>query len=257
MNRIDKLFTEKKNNILSIYFTAGYPDMNSTVTILKALEASGAEMIEIGIPFSDPMADGPVIQQSNQKALRNGMNIKLLFSQLKNIRNEVKIPLVLMGYLNPVLQFGIENFCKSSMEAGIDGIILPDLPPQYYVDNYKAVFDKHKLHNILLISPQSSSERISEIDRISSGFIYMVSSSAVTGSGGNFSADQLLYFKRISEMTLSNPRLIGFGISNHETFLNSVKYANGGIIGSAFVKVLGSKGDMIRNINEFIKEIRN
>ncbi len=257
MNRIDKLFTEKKNNILSIYFTAGYPDLNSTVTIIKALEASGAEMIEIGIPFSDPMADGPVIQQSNQKALRNGMNIKLLFSQLKNIRNEVKIPLVLMGYLNPVLQFGIENFCKSSMEAGIDGIILPDLPPQYYVDNYKAVFDKHKLHNILLISPQSSSERISEIDRISSGFIYMVSSSAVTGSGGNFSADQLLYFKRISEMTLSNPRLIGFGISNHETFLNSVKYANGGIIGSAFVKVLGSKGDMIRNINEFIKEIRN
>jgi tryptophan synthase alpha chain len=185
------------------------------------------------------------------------MNLKLLFSQLENIRNDVKIPLVLMGYLNPVLQFGIENFCKRSMKAGIDGIILPDLPPQYYVDNFKAVFEKHKLHNILLISPQSSSERISEIDRISSGFIYMVSSSSVTGSAGNFSADQLLYFKRISEMTLSNPRLIGFGISNHETFQNSLKYANGGIIGSAFVKVLGNKGDMMRNINEFIKDIRN
>ncbi len=256
MNRIDKLFKEKKTNILSVYFTAGYPELDSTVTIIKALEAGGADMIEIGMPFSDPMADGPVIQHSNEKALRNGMNLKMLFNQLRNIRNEIKIPIILMGYLNPVLQFGIENFCRKAMETGVDGIILPDLPPVYYLKEYKAIFDKYNLYNILLISPQSSSERIEEIDRISRGFVYMVSSSAVTGARGSFSEDQLLYFKRISEMELSNPRLIGFGISNHETFLNSSMYANGGIIGSAFVKVLGSKGDIIRNINNFIKEIR-
>jgi tryptophan synthase alpha chain len=256
MNRIDKLFKEKKTDILSVYFTAGYPELDSTVPIIKALEASGADMIEIGMPFSDPMADGPVIQHSNEKALNNGMNVKLLFSQLENIRNEVKIPLLLMGYLNPVLQFGIESFCRKSKEAGIDGIILPDLPPAFYLREYKPIFDKYNLYNILLISPQSTSERIAEIDRISRGFVYMVSSSAVTGARESFPDDQLLYFKRVNEMTLSNPRLIGFGISNHQTFLNSAKYANGGIIGSAFVKVLGSKGDIIGNINQFIKGIR-
>ena len=255
MNRIDKLFKEKKTNILSIYFTEGYPELNSTVTIIKALEAAGADMIEIGMPFSDPMADGPVIQHSNENALRNGMNLKLLFSQLKNIRNEVQVPLVLMGYLNPVLQFGIEEFCVQSTETGIDGIILPDLPPLFYLNEYKPVFNKYDLYNILLISPQSSEERISEIDKISKGFIYMVSSSATTGTKGNFSEDQLSYFKRVSEMKLNNPRLIGFGISNHETFLNSGKYANGGIIGSAFVKILGGKGDIVKNISQFVKEI--
>jgi len=256
MNRIDKLFKEKKTNILSVYFTAGYPELNSTVTIIRALEASGADMIEIGMPFSDPMADGPVIQRSNEKALQNGMNLKLLFNQLERIRDDVKIPLVLMGYLNPVIQFGIEDFCMKSMEIGIDGVILPDLPPQYYLNEYKTAFNKYNLYNILLISPQSSAERILEIDKISRGFIYVVSSSAVTGAKGNFSEDQLLYFKRVSKMKLNNPLLVGFGISNHETFLNSGKYANGGIIGSAFVKVLGSKGDIIRNINQFIKEMR-
>jgi tryptophan synthase alpha chain len=256
MNRIDKLFKEKKTNILSVYFTAGYPTLDSTVNIIRALEAAGADMIEIGMPFSDPMADGPVIQHSNEKALKNGMNLKLLFSQLYNIRNDVKIPIVLMGYLNPVLQFGVENFCIKSMETGIDGIILPDLPPLYYLNEYKPVFEKHSLYNILLISPQSSSERISEIDKISRGFVYMVSSSSVTGISGNFTNDQLLYFKRVNEMNLNNPRLIGFGISNHETFLNSGKYANGGIIGSAFVNVLGKEGDIIKNINQFVKEIK-
>jgi tryptophan synthase alpha chain len=256
MNRIDKLFKEKKTNVLSVYFTAGYPELNSTVTIIKALEAAGADMIEIGMPFSDPMADGPVIQHSNEKALRNGMNLKLLFSQLENIRNEVKVPLVLMGYLNTVLQFGIEEFCMKSMETGIDGIILPDLPPSYYVKEYKSVFDKHNLYNILLISPQSSSERISEIDKISRGFVYMVSSSSVTGNSGNFSDDQLSYFKRVTHMSLKNARLIGFGISNHETFIISGTYSNGGIIGSAFVKVLGKEGDIKRNIHQFVKEIR-
>jgi tryptophan synthase alpha chain len=257
MNRIDKLFKEKKTNILSVYFTAGYPELDSTVTIIKALEASGADMIEIGMPFSDPMADGPVIQNSNQKALRNGMTLKVLFDQLENIRNEVKIPLLLMGYLNPVLQFGMEDFCKRSVETGIDGVILPDLPPLYYLKEHKAIFDKYNLYNILLISPQSTPERIREIDRISKGFVYMVSSSAVTGTRGNFQDDQLLYFTRVNKMTLTNPRLIGFGISNHETFIRSAKYANGGIIGSAFVKALGSNRDMLRNINEFIQGIRS
>ena len=256
MNRIDKLFSEKKTNILSVYFTAGYPKLDSTVTVIKALETAGADMIEIGMPFSDPMADGPVIQHSNEKALQNGMNLKLLFRQLNNIRNDVRIPIVLMGYLNPVLQFGVENFCIKSMETGIDGIILPDLPPQYYFNEYKSVFDKYSLYNILLISPQSSSERISEIDKISRGFVYMVSSSAVTGSIGNFSKDQLAYFERVSKMNLNNPRLIGFGISNYKTFLISGKYSNGGIIGSAFVKVLGKEGDIKRNIHQFVKEIR-
>ena len=181
MNRIDKLFKEKKNNILSVYFTAGYPHLDSTAEIIKALAEAGADMIEIGMPFSDPMADGPVIQRSNEKALLNGMNLKLLFSQLKDIRKEVSMPLLLMGYLNPVIQFGIENFCRKCRETGIDGVILPDLPVQVYADDYLAVFNENNLYNILLITPQSSPERILEIDKISRGFIYMVSSSSVTG----------------------------------------------------------------------------
>jgi tryptophan synthase alpha chain len=256
MNRIDKLFKEKKTNVLSVYFTAGYPELDSTVSIIKALENAGADMIEIGIPFSDPMADGPVIQHSNEIALKNGMSLKLLFNQLSDIRKEVKIPLLLMGYLNPVLQFGFENFCIQCVKAGIDGVILPDLPPVVFTEEYLQLFNKHQLYNILLISPQSVEERISYIDKISRGFIYMVSSSAVTGSSGNFSAVQISYFKRVCEMKLENPCLIGFGISNHETFLNAGKYSAGGIIGSAFVKILGKKGDLTGNINQFLKEIR-
>jgi tryptophan synthase alpha chain len=257
MNRIDKLFIEKTTNILSVYFTAGYPLLNSTTGIVKALAYAGADMIEIGMPFSDPMADGPVIQHSNEKALHNGMNLKLLFNQLNNIRNEVKIPLLLMGYLNPVIQFGVENFCMQCMETGIDGVILPDLPPLVYTEEYLSIFNKYNLYNILLISPQSSVERISTIDKISRGFIYMVSSSSVTGPKGNFSDDQMLYFKRISEMNLDNPCLIGFGISNRETFKNAGKYARGGIIGSAFVKILGQDGNSDEKINQFIKEIKS
>jgi tryptophan synthase alpha chain len=256
MNRIDKLFREKTANILSVYFTAGYPQLDSTAGIVRALEYAGADMIEIGMPFSDPMADGPVIQRSNEKALKNGMNLKLLFAQLNSIRNEVKIPLLLMGYLNPVMQFGVENFCMQCMETGIDGVILPDLPPQIYTEEYLSVFNKYNLYNILLISPQSSAERISAIDKISRGFIYMVSSSSVTGAKGNFSEDQMAYFKRVSEMNLVNPCLIGFGISNRETFINAGKYARGGIIGSAFVKILAMNGTETENISQFIKEIK-
>jgi tryptophan synthase alpha chain len=256
MNRIDKLFNEKTTNILSVYFTAGYPNLDSTAGIIKALSDSGADMIEIGMPFSDPIADGPVIQQSNQNALRNGMNLKLLFQQLSYIRNEVKIPLLLMGYLNPVMQFGIEKFCSHCERVGIDGVILPDMPPLVYAEEYLNIFDKYNLFNILLITPQSSEERIAYIDKISRGFIYMVSSSSVTGSREGFSDDQMSYFKRVNEMKLENPCLIGFGISDQNTFMNACKYSRGGIIGSAFVKNLGKEGDSVEIIRKFINGIR-
>jgi len=256
MNRIDKLFREKKGTILSVYFTAGYPRLDSTAGIIGALTEAGADMIEIGMPFSDPVADGPVIQHSSEKALRNGMNLKLLFDQLSEIRHEVKIPLLLMGYLNPVMQFGVENFCRECTRTGIDGVILPDLPPIVYKEEYFSIFNMYNLYNIMLISPQSSVERITAIDKISRGFVYMVSSSSVTGSKGNFSDDQISYFKRVNEMKLRNPVLIGFGISNHETFINAGKFARGGIIGSAFVNILEQDGNDFENINQFIKEIR-
>jgi tryptophan synthase alpha chain len=256
MNRIDKLFKEKRNNILSVYFTAGYPHLDSTTKIIKSLADAGADMIEIGMPFSDPMADGPVIQRSNEKALLNGMSINLLFDQLKDIRNEVTIPLILMGYLNPVMQFGVDTFCRKCREKGIDGVILPDLPVQVYTEEYRSIFDENDLYNILLITPQSSGERILEIDKASRGFVYMVSSSSVTGAKGYFSDDQISYFKRISEMNLKNPGLIGFGISDHEAFSKACRYAGGGIIGSAFVRILDQDGEIDTYINQFIKTIR-
>jgi tryptophan synthase alpha chain len=257
MNRIDKLFRERKNDILSIYFTAGYPTLNSTAGIVKALADSDVDMIEIGIPFSDPLADGPVIQRSNEKALRNGMNLNLLFKQLSDIRKEVKIPLLLMGYINPVMQFGIEKFCMMCSEIAIDGVILPDLPPLVYKNEFLPVFYNYGLYNVLLISPQSSSGRISVLDKISRGFIYMVSSTAVTGPKGGFSDSQMSYFKRVNDMKLKNPCLIGFGISDRETFINAGKYARGGIIGSAFVNILGMHGNMKGNINQFINRIKS
>jgi len=256
MNRIDNLFKEKQTSILSIYFTAGYPYRDSTGDIIRALADAGADMIEIGMPFSDPMADGPVIQQSNQAALKNGMSLKLLFNQLKEIRKEVNIPLILMGYLNPVIQFGVEDFCLKCMETGIDGVILPDLPPLIYEEEYIGIFKKYNLYNILLITPQSSPERIITIDKLSKGFLYMVSSSSVTGTRAGFSDDQLTYFQRVKEMIPENPCLIGFGISNHETFINAGQYARGGIIGSAFVKAIGKDGDLNENIKQFIKGIK-
>lgn len=257
MNRIDNLFKDKKTNILSIYFTAGYPHLDSTTGIIRTLADSGADMIEIGMPFSDPMADGPIIQHSNEVALYNGMSLKLLFKQLSKIRDEVKIPLLLMGYLNPVLQFGIANFCRCCKETGIDGVILPDLPPLVYSEQYLPLFEKSDLCNILLITPQSDNERIRTIDKISRGFIYMVSSSSVTGIKGRFSDEQILYFKRVSEMGLKNQCLIGFGISDQKAFKMACKYAGGGIIGSAFVKILGQDGSVVENISQFIKGIRS
>jgi tryptophan synthase alpha chain len=256
MNRIDKLFKEKQNDILSVYFTAGYPLLDSTTGIIKALEDAGTDIVEIGIPFSDPMADGPVIQRSNEIALKNGMSLKLLFSQLYNIRKKVKIPLLLMGYINPVMQFGFENFCRQCMENGIDGVIIPDMPPIVYLEEYHSVFEKYNLYNILLISPLSDDNRIRTIDEISRGFIYMVSSSSVTGAKGSFSDVQLSYFNRVKDLKLNNPVMVGFGISNHLTFINACEYGRGGIIGSAFIKILGEEGNLAEKIGQFFGEIR-
>lgn len=255
MNRIDNLFKQKKNNILSIYFTAGYPQLNDTVTVIKELEKAGADMLEIGMPFSDPLADGPVIQNSSCQALKNGMSLKLLFSQLKDIRREVNIPLILMGYLNPVMQFGVESFCKKCSETGIDGIILPDLPLQEYQESYQKFFEQNNLHNIFLITPETSEERVKQIDGAGGGFIYMVSSSSTTGAKKAIENTQVAYFERIQKLNLRNPRMIGFGISSHDTFSRACNYANGAIIGSAFINALSADGKLEENINQFIKGI--
>ena len=255
MNRIDNLFQQKKNNILSIYFTAGHPTLLSTVDILTELEASGTDMIEIGMPFSDPLADGPVIQNSSTKALKNGMTIKGLFDQLTNIRQMVKTPLLLMGYINPVLQFGVEAFCKKCREVGVDGVILPDLPMDIYQESFKKYFDENDLRFIFLITPQTSDERILMIDSISNGFIYMVSSSSTTGAKGNIASSQVAYFERVKALKLKNPLVIGFGISNRETFNHACSYANGAIIGSAFVKMLNETIDWKKGISDFVKQI--
>ena len=256
MNRINRLFETKHREILSIYFTAGYPALHDTAGIIRSLARSGADMIEIGMPFSDPMADGPVIQQSSDRALKNGMSLKLLFTQLRDIRKEEDLPLLLMGYLNPVLQFGMERFCEHCAVSGIDGVILPDLPLQVYQEEYMEIFEKYGLHNICLITPRTSTERIVKIDDASGGFIYMVSSSSTTGVRGGFSVDQTSYFKRISDMNTRNPRLIGFGISNHNDFIMACNYAQGVIIGSAFVKMLGKKGFSGNAVHEFVRGIK-
>jgi tryptophan synthase alpha chain len=252
MNRINKKLQEDKK-LLSIYFTAGFPQLNNTVTIIERLEKSGVDMIEIGLPFSDPLADGPTIQGSSTTALNNGMTTKVLFEQLKDIRKTVSIPLIIMGYFNPMMQYGVEEFCKKCAEIGIDGLIIPDLPVKEYTDNYKAIFKKYGLINVFLITPQTSDERIRFVDDISDGFIYMVSSAGVTGSQSGFGNTQKEYFQRIASMNLKAPQIIGFGISNSETFKQATAYAKGAIIGSAFVKHLSNKG--VGSINEFIKEI--
>ena len=249
MNRINQKLQEDKK-LLSIYFSAGYPNLNDTVSIIQDLEKSGVDMIEIGLPFSDPLADGPTIQESSTIALQNGMTTKLLFEQLSNIRESVKIPLIIMGYFNPIFQYGVENFCKKCQEIGIDGLIIPDLPVDIYAENYKETFENYGLINVFLITPQTSEERIRYIDSVSNGFIYMVSSASVTGSSDGFGTIQTNYFKRISEMSLKNPQIVGFGINNKETFNQATKFAKGAIIGSAFINNLTSKG--ISNIEIFI-----
>ncbi len=256
MNRINKLFQEKKNNIFSIYFTSGFPKLNDTVTTINELESNGVDMIEIGMPFSDPLADGPTIQGSSEVALENGMSIKLLFEQLsKSVIKNSGSAMVLMGYLNPVMQYGIEKFCKDASALGIDGVIIPDLPMQEYVEEHKATFDKYNLKNIFLITPQTSEERIRFIDSHSDGFIYMVSSSSTTGAKKGVQEGQEAYFKRIQSMKLKNPTMIGFGISDHTSFANACKFANGAIIGSAFINAVKNSTDLKKDIGAFAKGI--
>jgi len=252
MNRIKKLFQEKKD-ILSIYYTAGYPNLGDTVAIAEELERSGADLLEIGFPYSDPVADGPVIQASSKQALDNGMDLKLLFAQLKDLRKTVRIPVLLMGYVNPMLQFGVENFCKACAEVGVDGCIVPDLPMVEYEELYAPVFAKYDLSNIFLVTPQTSEERIRKIDGLSNGFVYLISSSATTGKNLQVSDTTEAYFSRIASMKLNNPTMIGFGISSKETFDKACKYANGAIIGTAFVKSL-SADDVQGSVKQFMKE---
>ena len=254
MNRINKVLN-KKREILSIYFTAGFPKLNDTTTIIKSLDNSSVDMIEIGLPFSDPLADGPTIQESSTKALINGMTTKKLFTQLKNIRKKTDIPLIIMGYFNPIMQYGVESFCKDCESVGIDGLIIPDLPVDIYYDNYKKVFEKYNLLNMFLITPQTSDKRIKFIDKISNGFIYMVSSFSITGSVTSFKKEQTKYFERIKKMNLTSPLIIGFGISNKQTYLDAITNSNGAIIGSAFIKYLKTHG--VNKIGDFIKKIKD
>lgn len=252
-NRITSKLKEDKK-LLSIYFTAGYPSLNNTVKIIEDLENNGVDMIEIGLPFSDPLADGPTIQESSTAALKNGMTTEILFSQLKDIRKTVSIPLIIMGYFNPMLQYGVEAFCKKCQEIGIDGLILPDLPLDVYQEEYEAIFIKHGLLNVFLITPQTSDDRIHQIDNASNGFIYMVSSASVTGSKSGFGQEQESYFERIAKMNLKNPQIVGFGIKDEETFKQATKTAKGAIIGSAFIKHLTANG--VNSISEFVNTIR-
>jgi tryptophan synthase alpha chain len=255
MNRIDRLFQEKKSGILSVYLTAGYPGLADTGPLIRTLQESGADMVELGIPFSDPMADGPVIQNSSQVALRNGMTLDLLFKQVEEVRPEVTIPLILMGYFNPIHHMGIGRFLERCLECGIDGVIIPDLPPDEYALHHKKQFEASGIHHILLITPQTSDERIHQIAALSGGFLYMVASASTTGARDSISRDQEEYFRRISEMNLPLPGLIGFGISNRKTYLSACRYVQGAIIGSAFISAIGKEGPPESRAREFMRRI--
>ena len=256
MNRIDELFNSKKDDILSVYFTAGYPALNDTFRIITELEKRKVDMVEIGIPFSDPIADGPVIQQSGTKALHNGMNLKLLFEQLKEIREYTRIPLLLMGYINPIIRMGMDRFLENAVVTGIDGVIIPDLPPEEYMEKYKTMFDKAGICNNFLITPQTPEKRIRQLDEWSGGFLYMVSSASTTGSRDSFDEKQRDYFSRINEMKLRSPRLVGFGVSNRTTYQQACSFANGAIIGSAFINALGESGSLSQKVSGFLETIR-
>jgi tryptophan synthase alpha chain len=256
MNRIDRLFSGSPQRLLSIYFCAGAPTLDGTADVVRSLAREGVDMIEIGIPFSDPMADGPVIQDAATKALRNGMTLEKLFSQLEGIRRDVDIPLILMGYLNPVFRYGFEAFCKRCVEVGVDGMIIPDLPFKDYMESYKAVAERYGLRFIMLITPETSEERVRLIDAHTSGFIYMVSSAATTGAQQDFDAQKQAYFRRIEQMNLRIPRMVGFGISNKQTFDAACEHASGGIIGSRFVTLLDqAAGDATAAIRQLKADI--
>ncbi|MFI3321824.1 MAG: tryptophan synthase subunit alpha [Rikenellaceae bacterium] len=240
-NRIDQLFKKKTKNIISIYYPAGFPELDNTIKVAESLESRGVDMVEIGIPFSDPMADGVVIQKASSRALDNGISLKRIFEQLTELRSSVNIAVVLMGYLNPIMRFGFEEFCKECVRTGVDGVIIPDLPFADYIKNYKPISDKYGVKMIMLITPETSAERIELIDKNSSGFIYMVSTAATTGAQKSYGAESVDYFKRVAAMNLQNPRLIGFGISNYATYSAATEHSNGAIIGSHYVKLLESE----------------
>ena len=254
MNRINQVFKNSKD-ILSIYFTSGFPKLDDTLEIIKELDSSNVQMIEIGLPFSDPLADGPTIQKSSEIALKNGMTTDLLFKQLNGLRAITDIPVVIMGYFNPILQYGFEKFCRRCKNVGVDGLIVPDLPVEIYQKDYIKITEKFGLNMMFLITPQTSNKRINLIDNLSKGFIYMVSSYSVTGVKESFDKYQIEYFKRIKQLKLSNPLLIGFGISNNNTFKSACQNSNGAIIGSAYIKYIESYG--VSKTKDFIKLIRD
>ncbi|MEX2231480.1 MAG: tryptophan synthase subunit alpha [Cyclobacteriaceae bacterium] len=256
-NRITALFKKKKKNILSVYYTAGFPALDSTGPTAKYLSDAGADIIEIGIPFSDPVADGPTIQESNKIALDNGMNVHLLIDQVKEIRKQkIDMPLILMGYLNPVMRYGMEKFINDAAKAGVDGLILPDMPLYEYEEDFKPLFEAANLCNTFLISPTTSGERIRKIDAATNGFVYAVSASSITGARGVFQEEQIKYFERLQNMKLANPCLIGFGISNHQTFSKASEYGAGAIVGSAFINLLKESKSPEKDIHAFVKELK-
>lgn len=252
MNRLEKLFQHKNRNILSVYFTGGYPSPNGTKQTILDLATAGADIVEIGIPFSDPLADGPTIQASSHAALEAGMSLEKLFGQLEGIRSETQMPLVLMGYLNPVLQFGVERFCQRCTEVGVDGVILPDLPLSFYEKNYRLFFEKHDLCPIFLVTPQTSDERIRELDAASRGFLYAVSTASTTGGAGGFGEAQVAYFQRIAKLNLKNPVLVGFGVSDQKAFETVCQHLNGGVVGSAFIRAQEAG----TSPNDFVQKIK-
>jgi tryptophan synthase alpha chain len=256
MKRIQELFKSREKDILSIYFTAGYPVRDDTMGILAALQEGGADLVELGMPFSDPLADGPVIQHSSEVAIKNGMNLDLLFEQTRAMRTSIKIPVVLMGYVNPLLQYGVEKFLKRAAENGFDALIIPDLPLREYELEYKGLFEKYGLANIFLVTPQTAEERVRQIDVASSAFIYLVSSASTTGAKDSFGTEQEEYFKRVASYKLKNPLLAGFGISNQQTFAQACRHANGAIVGSAFIKALQGEGSIKEKTRSFIQSIR-
>ena len=255
MNSIQKLFQQKDKNLLSIYFTCGYPALNDTSKVIAELEKSGVDFIEVGLPYSDPLADGPTIQDSSQKALQNGINLDIVFDQLLSIKNSNKTPLVLMGYLNQMLKYGEDKFCQKVVDCGIDTVIIPDLPMVEFENHYQRLFDKYGITNVFLITPHTSEERIQKIDNYTKAFIYVVASASITGAKGEISNQQIAYFKRIKSMNLKNKLIIGFGISDNKTFTSACNYANGAIIGSAFIKYLGEKG--ADEISAFIESVKS